>query len=214
MAGFRVDEPRKLREIQLNRSMKHTLRATILLLILAAGAAVAQNSYPTLLFDFDGADLSMQWDVLGDARSGGSSDSKVFTTGEGTLRFVGSIATAGEGGFAAARLSGIDLDLSGYDGLELRVRGDGRRYGLNLVSTATPHAPGRHADFATVAGEWIVVRVGFGEFTPVSSSDRVFKTPRLDLHSVLALGLLVADGRDGRFDVEVDWIRPFKRAAR
>ena len=43
----------------------------------------------------------------------------------GTLRVEG-------GGFCGARTRRLDLDLTRFDGIALRVRGDGQTYKLNL----------------------------------------------------------------------------------
>ena len=43
----------------------------------------------------------------------------------GTLRVEG-------GGFCGARTRRLDLDLANFDGIALRIRGDGQTYKLNL----------------------------------------------------------------------------------
>lgn len=40
-----------------------------------------------------------------------------------------------DGGFCGHRASGLNMDLTGYDGLRLRIKGDGNRYKLNLKTT-------------------------------------------------------------------------------
>jgi hypothetical protein len=41
------------------------------------------------------------------------------------------------GGFCGTRASDVKADLKGYDGLRLRVMGDGNRYKLNLKTIDT-----------------------------------------------------------------------------
>jgi hypothetical protein len=42
------------------------------------------------------------------------------------------------GGFCGARTKGLNLDLSAYDGLQLRVKGDGQIFKFN-IKTVRPH---------------------------------------------------------------------------
>jgi len=52
----------------------------------------------------------------------------------GTLRVEG-------GGFCGARTRRLDLDLASFDGVSLRVRGDGQTFKLNLKTVGTPRVP-------------------------------------------------------------------------
>ena len=73
-------------------------------------------------------------------RSGGA----VWT---GTLRVEG-------GGFCGARTRRLDLDLASFDGIALRVRGDGQTFKLNLktvTSSGLPSLGFRHRIQATVS---------------------------------------------------------------
>ena len=62
---------------------------------------------------------------------GGRSSGTIERTAEGTLRFEGSLSLENNGGFASfrsGRLDRLDWDLDGSEGLEIRVKGDGRTY--------------------------------------------------------------------------------------
>jgi hypothetical protein len=48
----------------------------------------------------------------------------------------------------------VPEDLSAYDGLELRLKGDGRRYKLIIRNGLNWDTPGYTAIFDTVAGQW------------------------------------------------------------
>jgi hypothetical protein len=80
------------------------------------------------LFTFDRADEAA-WYVVNDGVMGGRSAGGVVVEG-GMLRFTGTLVTQG-GGFTSVRAR-RDVDLSGEDGLELRVRGSGRPFEVEL----------------------------------------------------------------------------------
>lgn len=66
---------------------------------------------------------------------GGVSSSRMSPTcAEGTPAFTGDVSVANNGGFASVRSRNFEppLDLGAYEGIELRVKGDGQRYKLIL----------------------------------------------------------------------------------
>jgi hypothetical protein len=77
--------------------------------------------------DFEDAGKA-QWRVESDRVMGGRSTGSAEVT-EGTLVFDGEVVTEG-GGFSSVR-AGRKVDLSGHNGIELRVRGGGAP--LNLT---------------------------------------------------------------------------------
>ena len=126
---------------------------------------------------------------------------------DGIMRFEGTLVTRG-GGFTSVRTR-HQVDLSGYDGLELRVRGngrqfevevnDGRRYGWRPVS--------RRAPFETTT-DWRTVRVPFSELRSTVFG-RSVSVAGIDLASVGQIGFYIVDGIDGAFWLEVDRVRAY-----
>ena len=51
----------------------------------------------------------------------------------------------------------VPEDLSAYDGLELRLKGNGRRYKLIIRTSLNWDTVGYTASFDTVAGQWQLV---------------------------------------------------------
>lgn len=82
------------------------------------------------IFDFSTSEtLSTQWQSIDDVVMGGVSQSKsqiIFSH----LLFTGQVSTANSGGFASIRSTPFNppLDLSQYQGIVLKLQGDGKRY--------------------------------------------------------------------------------------
>ena len=83
--------------------------------------------------------------------------------------FRGVVSEANSGGFASTRSRNFEppLDLGSYEGVELRVRGNGLRYKLILRCDPGWDSISYCRSFDTVAGEWHTVRVPFSEMAPV-----------------------------------------------
>ena len=164
--------------------------------------APTEVSADAKLFTFESADAG-EWEIVNDGVMGGKS--KGYTSVEdGVLKFTGTLVTQG-GGFTSVRID-EDLDLSGREGLELRVRGGGRTYEVNVDDGTRMgwRQVSRRAPFTTT-GEWRTVRVAFDDLQ-TSVHGRPVEVPAVDLSAVERLGIFIVDGRDGPFELEVDWI--------
>ncbi|CAI0475797.1 unnamed protein product [Linum tenue] len=69
---------------------------------------------------------------------------------------TGVVSTANNGGFTSVRTKNFPIpeDLSAYDGFELRLKGDGRRYKLIVRTSSDWDTIGYTTGFDTVEGQW------------------------------------------------------------
>lgn len=167
------------------------------------------NSGSMTLFDFD-TDDEASWQVVNDGVMGGRSQGYVEIE-NGTLRFTGTLVTQG-GGFTSARAD-RPADLSDYDGLELRVRGGGRTFEVEVDDGTRRggRSVSRRAPFVTQP-EWAVVRIPFSELRTTIFGRPVSASP-IDLADVKSIGLYILDGQDGPFRLEVDAIHAYRAEA-
>lgn len=182
----------------------------VLSLTLAASAS-AEEPRDRLLTDFR-AGSTVRWMTVNDGVMGGRSRGD-FRVKDGVLRFAGATNTQG-GGFSSIRAPRVAYDLTGYDGIRLRVRADGRRYTFRLSTSTTRkgrYQPSYWADFETDkdAG-WQIIDVPFERFRPQWRGQRL-SGPALDLENIDGLGLMIYDKRDGPFLLEADWIRAYRK---
>lgn len=180
----------------------------VLLLLLSAGPRLPLQDAPmaVTLFTFDRADEAARY-VVNDGVMGGRSLGGVAVEA-GTLRFTGTLVTQG-GGFTSVRARRA-VDLTGEDGLELRVRGSGRPFEVELDDGQRRfgRTVSRRAPVPTTA-EWTVVRVPFSALRN-SIFGQPVNAPPIDLTRIQSVGLYMLDGRDGPFRVEVDYIRSYR----
>ena len=159
-------------------------------------------SQEMLLTSFDQSSADFGWFVVNDNVMGGRSQGG-FLLEDDELRFSGSTNTRG-GGFSSIRTSPMRLDLSAYDGVRLRIKGDGRRYTWRLTTDAVRR--GRQvsywADFESRDGEWHIVDVPFSRFIPRFRGFQL-DCPALDASQVTGMGLMIYDKRDGPFELRL-----------
>ena len=160
------------------------------------------------LADFGTEQGDPGWYVVNDNVMGGRSDGD-FTIDEGELRFAGRTHTDG-GGFSSIRTRPVEFDLSAYDGIRLRVKGDGRRYTWRLTTAARWQGSeiAYWADFDTQEGTWSTVDIPFSRFVPRYRGTRL-DGPELDPAQITGLGLMIYDRRDGPFELRLAAVRAY-----
>lgn len=159
------------------------------------------SAAPVRLISFDPAQTSMRWQVVNDTVMGGRSVSH-FTIENSQLEFSGYLDTDG-GGFASLRSNRLDWDLSEFAFIRLKVRGDGRNYRFRLFVEGDRVS--YQSEFETVPGEWRIVELPIDQFYASWRGRRVSRPP-LESSEIVGVGVILADGLDGDFNLTLDWI--------
>ena len=156
------------------------------------------------LYDFGPADDS-RWTTVHDTVMGGVSRGEVRRTDAGTLLFEGFLSLDNNGGFTSFRTRDRKLPLEGSDGIELRVKGDGRTYILSFDREGIGLFGGGYWQrFGTQPGEWTTVRLPWSGFEPVNFGRKVPNLPELTPETARGLTVYLYDKKEGPFAVEFD----------
>ncbi|WP_341736854.1 CIA30 family protein [Microcoleus sp. CAWBG640] len=147
------------------------------------------------IFDFTKPteDLKETWGALDDIVMGGVSESSIRLI-DNTALFTGNVSTANSGGFASVRTRNFEsaLDLTGFSGIQLRVKGDGKRYKLIVRSEAKWDGIGYCYSFDTVYNIWITVTIPFEKLIPVFRAKTVKDGSRLNTQTIYSFQLMLS----------------------
>ena len=172
---------------------------TLLCLPLSASESYL-NTLSLTNFNTDSPDLG--WYVQNDNVMGGRSEGE-FNISLEQLIFSGNTNTNG-GGFSSIRTEPLRLNLSGYDGIRVKIKADGRRYTWQLQTDARWR--GRQvnywAEFDTLVDEVSVIHIPFTKFFPQFRGYRL-DGPDLDVSQITQLGLYIYDKKDGPFELRL-----------
>jgi len=162
------------------------------------------------VFAFDDPEAS-KWRSVNDDVMGGVSKGQMKIDPEsGTATFAGALSRKNNGGFSTVRSESSSLDLGGYAGLIVRVKGDGRTYRIQALSGSNLWQSRIYqAEIETTKGEWREIRVPFNEMN-LSVRGRRFLGKTIDGAKVRSVGFSIADKNESPFALEVDWIRAFR----
>lgn len=152
-------------------------------------------STETSLFDFttQQSSIAALWGALDDVVMGGVSQSGIRPVDQGAL-FTGNVSTANSGGFASVRTRNLDptLNLAGYTGIKLRVKGDGKRYKFLLRDDDGWDSIAYSYSFDTVNDRWIDVEIPFADLIPVFRAKTLSNAAPIRAERVRSLQLMLS----------------------
>ena len=175
-----------------------------------------------LLFDFrhPSEDLKETWGAVDDVVMGGVSESSIRLIDRAAL-FTGIVSTANSGGFVSVRTRNFNpvMNLADYQGMEIRVKGDGQRYKFILRCESKWDGISYCYSFDTQKDSWIDVQIPFSALIPVFRAKTLTDAPPFDASQVYAVQLMLSkfeyDGglnpnfQAGDFAMEVETIKAY-----
>jgi uncharacterized protein YbjT (DUF2867 family) len=163
--------------------------------LVQAAAMSLGRAGETLIFDFKNPtdDLKETWGAVDDVVMGGVSESSIRLIDNAAL-FSGNVSTQNSGGFASVRTRNFKepLNLAGYDGVELCVKGDGQRYKFILRTESQWDGVSYCYSFDTEKDRWINVRVPFDALIPVFRAKTLKDAATFDSSHIYALQLMLS----------------------
>lgn len=148
-----------------------------------------------ILFDFTkpSQDLKDTWGALDDIVMGGVSESSIRLI-DNTALFSGNVSTANSGGFVSIRTRNFDppLNLAGYTGIDLRVKGDGKRYKFIVRNESKWDSIAYCYSFDTIYNISITVRIPFDALIPVFRAKTVKDGKPFDPSEIYSFQLMLS----------------------
>ena len=165
------------------------------------------NQNPTLVA-FDGQEKDFEWESLGDRVMGGQSNGAVAISEDGYGQFYGTVRLDNGGGFASAKADlPKPLDASGWTGIELLARGDGKTYKIGLRNSTDRRSIVYQHSFTPALEQWTRIQLPFRDFIPTWRGKTVTDAEPLDLNNLASVSLFVSGRQVGDFQLMMrDWV--------
>ena len=152
----------------------------------------------------------LRWTSVNDVVMGGMSDSLLQVSEEGTGLFAGHLSLENNGGFASVRAPLPENDFTGYDGIVLRLKGNGNRYSFRIRTDMMFDGLVYRQEFDTAAGEWMDIELPFSDFKPSFRGHIVSDASPLDPSRVFQIGFLISEKQEGSFRLEIERIDAYR----
>lgn len=172
----------------------------------------SQDNTEISVIDFSNTSAA-NWQIVNDSVMGGVSRSTLQLQDEGYALFSGTVSLENNGGFASVRTRARGpADLSDFEGMSVRVLGDGKTYSLRIKTVKNGRVTrySYEARFDTKPGEWQTYRLPYSEFEPVFRGRSVRGNPELNSDAVIELGFMIQDGQEGPFRLGVRSISVYR----
>lgn len=166
------------------------------------------NMNSIMLYDFTN-DESDKWNIINDGVMGGISSSS-FTVNDGIATFSGNVLPDNNGGFASVRATIKKDDLKDFDGVEIKVKGDGKIYNLRFRNNRNIDGISYQAKFKSEKDNWTTVKIPFEKFEPTFRGRIIPDQPALISEEIEQVGILIADKQFGEFTIDIDYIKIYK----
>jgi monofunctional biosynthetic peptidoglycan transglycosylase len=164
----------------------------------------------TIIFDFHSKNTCGNWQTINDVVMGGLSNSKFVILEEGSASFNGFVSLENNGGFASVKTFPQNFYFEGYSGILLRVKGDGKNYNFRLKTDSELDGINYQLKFLTKNNKWEEIRLPFSDFAPTFRGRLISPAPVIDLKSIKQIGFLIGDKQEGKFNLQIDWIKAYK----
>lgn len=204
-----------LSNTEVNGGARLEARRRALSQILGGAAPLPMTTTPgpdaTLLIPFDGSEGDPDWYTRNDDVMGGISDSRFERTDDGTGVFAGALSLENNGGFATIRSEAKDLGLEPFKGLRIRVKGDGREYGVSaLAGDERNRSRAWRKKFNAPAGVWTTVDIPFEDMVLNIRGRRYPDVGPPERSKVRSFSFIIADKDESPFQLELDWIAAYR----
>lgn len=159
--------------------------------------------------DFDGEALDAEWFVVNDGVMGGRSNGSIDIS-DSVMRFSGTVVTDG-GGFTSVRYRLVGSEMADTTRISMRVRSDQRVYGVTFEDDAEAgqRSVSHRADLdmaeAVDDDGWMTTTLEYSKLVP-SVFGRAVDAPAFNPDAAREIGIIIADGADGDFSLDIDWI--------
>ncbi|MCR9183105.1 MAG: CIA30 family protein [Flavobacteriaceae bacterium] len=161
------------------------------------------NPPSMILFDFDSKTAINKWNIVTDGVMGGISKSTLELNKDGQAFFSGTVLLENNGGFCSIRHRFVKKDVSPYQKIVLRVKGDGKNFQFRVKTNATDFYSYTYT-FKT-NGEWETIEIPFSKLTPSFRGRRV-NLPNYPGETIEEIAFLIGNGKRESFVLEIDKI--------
>lgn len=147
-----------------------------------------------------------KWRIVNDGVMGGLSFSRVSVNDEKVI-FTGKVSLENNGGFASLRSPIKNYDFSNFNGLEIRLKTDGKRYSISMKETSYFTGYFYTTSYETKADEWMTIKLPFNQFKLYYFGRRMDSNSKIPLDKIKEISFLIGDKQEGDFVAEIDYIK-------
>lgn len=175
------------------------MKSVIILLFLSV---MCQDS-SSYIFDFKNKKNTSNWYVVDDGVMGGLSQGTFTSTDSGNALYRGIVRTENNGGFSSVRHGFKTKDVSKYEFVMLKVKGDGKSYQFRIKQDRSQRYS--YIKSFKTSGEWETIKIPFSKFYP---SFRGYELDKANFsgETMEEIAILIGNKTGEAFSLEIEKI--------
>jgi len=166
----------------------------------------APQNKPITLFNFSKGESIKNWRIVNDDVMGGISTSSFKLSKAGHGIFQGDVSTENNGGFASVRYIMDEINIKESTTIKIKVKGDGKNYQFRIKNKTSDYFS--YITTFSTNGEWQVTELKLKDFY-ASFRGRKLEIPNFDKSEIGQVAILIANGKDEAFKLEIDKIEVY-----
>ena len=147
-----------------------------------------------------------RWRIVNDGVMGGLSSSQAIVENDKII-FSGNVSLENNGGFASLRSPVNEYNFEEYSGIEIKIKGDGKRYSISMKETTYFTGLFYTATFETKINEWITIKIPFDKVKPYYFGREVKSDKKIPLNNIKEISLLIGDKQEGNFEAAIGHVK-------
>ena len=148
-----------------------------------------------------------KWRIVNDGVMGGLSSSKAIVNDDNKIIFSGNVSLENNGGFASLRSAVKDYNFENFSGLEIKIKGDGKRYSISMKETTYFSGYFYTSIFEAKKDEWVTIKIPFDQLKLYYFGKDAKSNKKLPLNNIKEISLSIGDKQEGNFITEIDYIK-------
>ncbi len=174
-----------------------------LIIFLILACMIPQDNI-SVIYDCEAEKNVKDWYIVNDGVMGGLSKGQISLNKHSHALFEGFVTTENNGGFTSVRYPFKRKDVSEFESVKIRVKGDGKRYQFRIKESEEQ----RYSyikEFET-SGEWETISIPFNSFYP-SFRGRKLDRPNYNGQQMEEVTFLIGNKKKESFSLEIESIR-------
>ncbi len=155
------------------------------------------------LFEFSVDSDPKSWTVVNDGVMGGLSKGQFSISKEGHGVFRGKVSLENNGGFSLIQHRLPSLNVTKYNSLVVRLKGDGKKYQIRLKTNVSDYY--NYAVSVQTNGKWETISIPFESMIP-QFRGRLLNAATFPGAQIEEVAFLIGNKKAEEFYLEIDWI--------
>ena len=154
----------------------------------------------TIMFSNQSPNSFSSFKIVNDVVMGGVSEADLDLDKGKNLVFSGAVSTLNNGGFSSFRSQFGSIDVSDYEAINLKIKGDGNRYLFRLKTRLEDDHSYVH--YFDTTNNWQTIQLPFKTLFPRYRGIKL-KMPNYLGEELAEIGILIGNNRDEQFKLKV-----------